>query len=730
MMHDTNKKMTIAIAATFPAEPIEEPLNYWMRELDISCEIKCAPYNQVFQQLLDTSSILSRNMNGVNVILVRPDDLIEHRRSSPKFSQASLDQCNNIKAITQQFILAIKSAVRNSPMPYLILLCPAYPLGEKDPEVSSSLEQVESMIVSKLHDFNGLSLVTTPDLLDIYPPTSTFHNAISDEPGYVPFTQDFYVAAASMTARSIFLLYSKPYKVIVLDCDQTLWKGVCGEDGPDGVEIDAPHQALQEFMVAQHDAGMLICLCSKNDHEDVTSVFDCYPEMPLKQNHIISRRINWNTKSQNIRSLAEQLQLGLDSFIFIDDDPVECAEVRAQCPEVLTLQLPQEPNNIPGFLRHVWAFDHVNVTKEDSKRTVLYRQDIERNQSQQKAPSLKDFLKDLDLRVDISPVSNSQIVRIAQLSQRTNQFNMTNVRRSEQEMKALCATVNLQCYVVDAGDRFGDYGLVGVMIFRLQDRALIVDTFLLSCRALGRGIEYRMLAQLGQIGVECGVDYIEITYSPSNKNQPAIHFLRNTVGQFEINHSECITFHVPVEIASSLTYDPDTQSKCEQNNDDEKNNEHTSHHKVQPISMVVERIAKDLYDVVHIKADIESKKQIFQNPLITNDYVAPRTIIEEQLCKLWENILTIEQIGVLDNFFELGGHSLQAMRLMSRIYDKYGVQLSMRSFFNCPTVEAAAQAIDSKILEQAGMADISNYLDELDGLTESQVQDLLDEREH
>ena len=178
---------------------------------------------------------------------------------------------------------------------------------------------------------------------------------------------------------------SPPYKVIVLDCDNTLWKGVVGEEGVAGIAIPPAWRQLQQFMVELSGKGFLLCLCSKNAESDVLDVFEQRRDMILKRDHLVSWRINWQPKSENIRSLAQELNLGLDSFIFLDDNPVECAEVRAGCPEVLTLRLPIEGDMV-GFLERVWAFDRLNVTSEDQQRTAMYKQEIERGRFQKQAP--------------------------------------------------------------------------------------------------------------------------------------------------------------------------------------------------------------------------------------------------------------------------------------------------------------------------------------------------------
>ena len=243
------------------------------------------------------------------------------------------------------FVLALKAVAARTATPTLVYLCPSSPSATAALEVQAFAHRMETLILSELAGISGLYIVPSQELIASYP-VATYYNPEGDELGHIPYVPLFFAAFGTVLARKIYAVQSPPHKVIVLDCDQTLWKGVCGEDGVMGIELDPPREALHNFMVAQYEAGMLICLCSKNNESDVVEVFERL-HMPLKRHHIISWRINWNAKSENLKSLAEELNLGLDSFIFIDDNPVECAEVQANCPEVLTLQLPQKPRRNP-----------------------------------------------------------------------------------------------------------------------------------------------------------------------------------------------------------------------------------------------------------------------------------------------------------------------------------------------------------------------------------------------
>ena len=450
------------------------------------------------------------------------------------------------------FVQALKSAVKRHT--YIVCICPASPTTAH----GNLYQQMANFLASELESISSLYLVKSSDLIKSYP-VSRFDDPHGEELGHVPYTPAFFTALGTMIARKIHAIKRNPYKVIVLDCDGTLWQGVCAEDGALDLKIDDPHQALQTFMVGQQKAGILLCLCSKNQEADVFAVFDQRADMSLKREHLVSWRINWQPKSANIKSLSEELNLGLSSFIFIDDNPVECAEVMAHCPAVTTIQLPSDLNQIPPFLDHIWAFDRLKMTTEDQQRTKYYQQNRQRDRWHQDALTFADFITGLELEIEISAMTASQLNRVSQLTQRTNQFNFTTIRRTEAEIQTLCESEPFESLVVEVRDRFGDYGLVGVMLFEPVANAIRVDTFLLSCRVLGRGVEHKMLAQLGKIANERQLNQIDILYIPTQRNQSVRDFLESVGSQFKQPVDQNWQFSLPVELVSKLTYSPPVQ---------------------------------------------------------------------------------------------------------------------------------------------------------------------------
>ncbi|MGA8428305.1 MAG: HAD-IIIC family phosphatase [Candidatus Sulfotelmatobacter sp.] len=326
-----------------------------------------------------------------------------------------------------------------------------------------------------------------------------------------------------MVARCIHKRFKESRKVIVVDCDNTLWSGICGEADSETLNIGGGNLMLQEILVRQSKRGQLVCLCSKNDESDVFAAFDRQPGMVLKRENLTSHRINWQPKTDNLRSLSEELRLGLDDFIFIDDDRFECESVRALCPTVRTIQVPHDQDEFSRLLLQIWDFDKAPVTEEDTKRALYYRQNAERDRALGMSPTLVDFLASLDLKVEILPLTVADAARVSQLLRRVNQFNLNGIQRSVSELIGLIGET--PCYTIRAADRFGDYGLVGVVVYRRWDHALHVETLALSCRSLGRGVEGHLKAHFAETARSLKSTGLSFEMRTTTKNGPLRTFL-------------------------------------------------------------------------------------------------------------------------------------------------------------------------------------------------------------
>jgi FkbH-like protein len=577
---------------------------------------------------------------------------------------------------------------------------------------------VDQVLEEETASLNGVYWLNLSGLAAEYRVSGIF-DSYADELAHVPFTPEFFAAMGTLIARRLFTLRTQPYKVIALDCDNTLWRGICGEDGPRGISITPQHQALQRFMLDQLQAGKLLCLCSKNNEEDVIQVFRDRPEMLLKPEHFAVTRINWRPKSENLRSLAGELQLSLNSFIFIDDSFVECAEVRARCPEVMALTLPAEEKSFAAFLGNVWAFDQLRVTEEDKLRHQLYQQERERDKLRQSSAGLEDFLGGLELQIKIGDASVQQLERVAQLTQRTNQFNFSGVRRSASDVEQLLRQENVGCQVVDVSDRFGDYGLVGVIVFKIEEDVMKVDTFLLSCRALGRNVEDMMLVKLAQLAAARGCKEVHVAFTPTAKNGPASDFLRRVFGENRlvyIANPDSILDH-PRLVKTSYGYKfgdsgprilTDTEERII-----------TDQRSRTAQSELMQRIAA-LDDASKIVNAIRAGSRVRQSKK-DEPPVAPRTPAEERMAKIWMDVLNIDQVGVHDNFFELGGHSLLATQLLSRVHDVFEVKPPLRAIFETPTIAGFAERIAQDRMSQVAPEDLAQMLAQLSQLSDEEA---------
>jgi len=655
----------IAISSTFTAEAIEPGLTFWAAQLELNARIQFAGYNQLFQELLDPAGLFARNRGGFNVALVRFDDL-------------SADGPRELAA-------AIRSASAHISTPLIVAVCPG-----------NDADCAAQTLRSAIANLPAIHVIAPQDVLSLYP-VDEIHDPHANELGHVPYTPLFFVALATAIARRIHAIATPPYKVIALDCDDTLWAGICGEDGPQNVVLDEPRRALQEFMAERRRSGMLLALCSKNNEDDVVETFREHPGMPLRLEDFVSRRINWDPKAVNLSSLAAELELGLDSFILVDDNPKECEEAASSTPEVLALPLPGRPEEIPGFLQHVWAFDQTRITDEDRQRPELYAQRAARIKAEQSAPSLEAFLATLQLEVEIAPLRPEQVARVAQLTQRTNQMNVSGKRRTEAEIQSLNPA---DCLTVSVKDRFGSYGLTGVMIVANEGDALVVDTFLLSCRALGRGVEQRMLTRLGELSKERGLARLEIPFVESKRNKPAALFLQS-MGLLPMTADQTVAARLLPEGKPS----PKPAMR-----------------KIDYARIATElRRPAAILDAIRASTKTKAPK--------TAKFDPPRTPLESALSELWVELLNLTAVGIHDNFFELGGHSLLAVQLLSRVRQIYGVDLSLEVVYSGEfTVAELAKAVELKEIEQGG-GDYQDLMRELEGLSDDEVRALLAEEQ-
>lgn len=324
-------------------------------------------------------------------------------------------------------------------------------------------------------------------------------------------------------------------KVIVLDADNTLWGGIVGEDGINGIALgpDYPGNAFLDFqrrLLDYQQRGLILALCSKNNPADVDQVFKEHPHQILRDEHFAARRVNWLSKPDNLVSLAEELNLGLDSFVFLDDSDHECAAVRHRLPQVEVVQTPARPVDVPTCLEHVARLEVLSLTAEDLAKTELYAQERRRREFSQtvdqSAGDLRDYLASLKMKMRVGFNPSAHLARLSQLTQKTNQFNLTTRRYNEHQMQGFILDADWLVADFSLADVFGDSGIVGLALFHIvTPQQAELDTFLMSCRVIGREAEAAFLHTLLRRLAEQGVKEVVASYTPTPKNDLVKNFL-------------------------------------------------------------------------------------------------------------------------------------------------------------------------------------------------------------
>lgn len=336
---------------------------------------------------------------------------------------------------------------------------------------------------------------------------------------------------ADELGRYVHALTRGARKCLVLDLDNTLWGGILGEDGVDGIRVGNNGPEEQAFLAFQHyvralkNQGVILAVASKNNYEDVREAFETRTDMPLKLDDFSAMEINWNNKHESLIKIARELNIGTDSLAYVDDSPAECALIKQMLPEIRVIHLAGDPAGHVDTLRRAALFDKLEITAEDRDKTEQYRKYRQRSTLQANTGNLSDYLNSLGTEVLIRTPTRRDTGRIHQLFNKTNQFNVTTKRYSPANVEGFLADATYDLRVVDVKDRFGDLGTVGVVLIERGSDTANIDSFVLSCRAMGRDVETAIMNTLKR-------DYLEInnttsllaSYLPTRKNKPVESF--------------------------------------------------------------------------------------------------------------------------------------------------------------------------------------------------------------
>ena len=526
-------RFKLAILRSFTVEPILPQLRAEALAYGIDLEIHLSDFNTYVQEIVDAGSSLYRFAPNAVVLAVRAEDAASDlcSRFADLAPDAAHEAANCLAASFEQWVKAFR---QNSQAALIVhsLERPANPaFGVLDSQTESGqsglIRQVNRELRRIAGDSRGVYVLDYDALVARH--GSHWHDERKWLMARLPISAEHLIHMAREWMRFIVPLAGRTCKALVVDLDNTLWGGIIGEDGMAGIKLSAEYpgaafQALQRSLLDLSRRGVLLAVCSKNNLDDAMEAIDKHPGMLVRSKDFAAMRINWGDKSQNIREIAQELNIGIDSLAFLDDNPFEREQIRATLPEVTVIDIGANPMEYAAAVRHCPVFERLSLSAEDQQRTAMYAEQRQRSDAENKFQSKEDFFRYLEQEADLDPVTDMTLARVAQLTQKTNQFNVTTRRYSEPQIAEMAKKPGWNIFSIKVRDRFGDHGLVGVAITRDEGEQCEIDTFLLSCRVIGRTVETALLAHIAKTAAERGCQRLVGWFLPTKKNAPARDF--------------------------------------------------------------------------------------------------------------------------------------------------------------------------------------------------------------
>ena len=534
---DFEKQIRIAVLGSFTLNGLAETIRVKCAELNVFSHTFSGGYNQYNEEILDPNSNLYSFSPEICFLVLDTKDILENLFYSPysisdderkKFIEnKAIELANLIKFFVDksQSKLIVTNFVPPTYSPYGIFESKTnYGLQEMIYDLNHKLlQEFKNNPLVYVFDFNGF--VTTLGQNNIFDYRQYYFGDVRISLEKIP-----YLANA-------FMSYVKPIqglsrKCIVLDLDNILWGGIIGEDGLNGIKLDHNDSIgksfieFQKYLLALHERGIILAVNSKNNFDDAIKVIKEHPNMILHEEYFACLKINWNDKVTNLREIAQEVNIGLDSMVFFDDDRMNRDFVRSTLPEVLTIEMPEDPSLYVPTLIGLNDFNVTKITEEDKQRGKMYLDQRRRTEFQKTTTDFKEYLKQLGIKVIIKNANEFTIPRISQLTLKTNQFNLTTKRYQEEDIRKFVEDQNKIVECAQIQDKFGDNGITSVYIINKEnEQEWFIDTFLLSCRVIGRGVEEALLSQIIKKAKKEGVKKVKAQYIKTKKNKPAENFL-------------------------------------------------------------------------------------------------------------------------------------------------------------------------------------------------------------
>ena len=532
------KKLRVAFLANSTINGFEETMRVKCFQKGIDCITYVADYNQYNQEILNQNSRLYQFKPDITFLILDTRHVLGdhffswHKVSHDEKSKFVERSINEIKKLCNTFEenLETKLVITS-------LQIPSYSsYGINESREIRGLKEIVHEINNELLDEFGRHNVSQKIFIydfnefimkfgekNIFNYKQFFSGDIKISTEYVPkFVNELmgYIYAITGTTK----------KCIVLDLDNTLWGGIIGEDGFDNIKLgDNPvgrsFVEFQKRLLGLNQRGIILDINSKNNFDDAIEVIQKHPNMILSEDNFASVKINWDDKVLNLQKISEELNIGLDSIVFFDDDPINQEYVKDSLPDVLVVDLPKDSSRYAQIITEMKEFDVLKITEEDAKRGDMYLDQKKRKELENKVGDFNEFLKQMNIEVTVQKANSFSIPRIAQLTLKTNQFNLTTRRYQEEEVSKFSSSDDKIVECVEVSDKFGNNGITGAYIIeKKSDEEWVVDTFLLSCRIMGRGVEEIMMNQIIENAKLSGIKRIKGEFIPTAKNKPAENF--------------------------------------------------------------------------------------------------------------------------------------------------------------------------------------------------------------
>ncbi|PTN11802.1 HAD-IIIC family phosphatase [Nitrosomonas aestuarii] len=491
----------------------------------IDLEVITADFGQVAQEAFDPVSKL--NQSHLDAVLLALD-----YRAYPIF--AGEFSSSNEKSLSNE-ALGYLQQIRESFTNYGGMICITQTLACPPYELSGNFDaQLDGMLRRALSEFNFALTEDVRTCADVMLDIAALANMVGvnqwfDERQWymsrVPMANTFIPLYTEYLTKLIAALRGKSKKCLVLDLDNTLWGGVIGDDGLEGIQVGQGHPvgeaflAVQQWVKALKDLGIIITICSKNEKNIALEAFNKHSGMLLEEDDIAVFIANWNDKASNIRQIAEILNIGLDAMVFVDDNPAEREIIRTMIPEISVPELPKDPSQFLRILCAARYFEKIDFTDDDAQRSAQYKSNLRRQEMLQTTPNLTEYLASLEMHIRFVPFDEMGRKRIVQLINKTNQFNLTTRRYTEADVLEFEKSDHFVTLQVHLQDKFGDNGMVCVVICKVYDDHWEIDTWLMSCRVIKRRVEEAVCDEIVALARSYGINKLRGFYRPTEKNK-------------------------------------------------------------------------------------------------------------------------------------------------------------------------------------------------------------------